>query len=72
MASKFTKAQKKEIAEMWAAGLLIQCGGDSFDSSVPEKDVDDILFQVNKIAIKLAKDRKQYYSLAEIIKEVKK
>jgi hypothetical protein len=72
MASRLTKTQKKEIAEMWAAGLLIQCDGSSFDSSISENDADDILTHVDKIAIKLAKGRKQHYSLIEIIQQATK
>jgi hypothetical protein len=64
-----TKKQRKEIAEMWAAGLLIMCGTDSFESTVSEKDVDDILLRINVIAIKLAKGRKQHYTLKEIIQQ---
>jgi hypothetical protein len=64
-----TKKERKEIAEMWAAGLLIMCGADSFEPTVSEKDIDDILLRVNVIAIKLAKGRKQYYTLKEIIQQ---
>lgn len=65
-----TKKQHKAIAEMWASGLLIQCGGDSFDNNVPESDADAILLEVNKIAIKLKKGRVQRFTLREVIDEV--
>jgi hypothetical protein len=48
---------------------LIMCGADSFEPTVSEKDIDDILLRVNVIAIKLAKGRKQYYTLKEIIQQ---
>lgn len=71
---RLKKKQIKEIAEMWAAGLLIQCGADSFSPSdcVSESDVDKILFEVNRIAIGLAKGRRQCYTLTSIIQQALK
>lgn len=68
---KLNRKQIKQIAEMWSAGLLIQCGIDSFsdDDGIIHSDVDAIILEVNKIAIKLAKGRRQYYTLEEIIKQ---
>lgn len=68
------KWQIKEIAEMWAAGLLIQCGDDSFSESdcISDKDVEKILYEINVIAIKLAKGRKQNYTLSGIIQQTLK
>jgi hypothetical protein len=62
-----TKKQHKAIAEMWAAGLLIMCGCDSFDKSISEKDADAIVKEVDKIAVKLQKGRKQMFTLREVI-----
>lgn len=59
---------------MWAAGLLIQCGVDSFSPSdcISDSDVDKILLEVNHIAIKLAKGRRQCYTLSSIIQQALK
>jgi hypothetical protein len=65
-----TKKQHKAIAEMWAAGLLIMTGLDSFDNSINEKDADAIVKEVDKIALKLQKGRNQMYTLRETIEQI--
>jgi hypothetical protein len=62
-----TKKQHKAIAEMWAAGLLLMCGLDSFDNSISEKDADAIIKEVYKIALRLQRGRKQTFTLREVI-----
>ena len=65
-----TKKQHKAIAEMWAAGSLLQAGYDSFDKAINQYDQEGILREVDKIANKLLKGRIQKFTLPEIIKEV--
>jgi hypothetical protein len=38
-----TKKQHKAIAEMWAAGLLLQAGIDSFENNISIDDSDAIV-----------------------------
>jgi hypothetical protein len=62
-----TKKQHKAIAEMWAAGLLLMCGMDSFDNNTSDKDAEGIVKQVDKIALRLQRGRKQTFTLNEVI-----
>lgn len=65
-----TKKQHKAIAEMWATGLLLQAGIDSFENNISIDDADAIVKEVDKIARKLQNGRKQMFTLKEVIKEV--
>ncbi len=62
-----TKKQHKAIAEMWAAGLLLQTGIDSFGEDTDLKDADAIVKEVDKIALRLQKGRKQKFTLRETV-----
>jgi len=66
---KLTKKQIKEVAEMWAAGLLLQANADAFSQAwdISVNDQEKVLDQVDTIARKLMKGRKQAYTLNAVI-----
>jgi len=70
MAKRLSKKKVKQIAEIWAAGLLLQAGIDSFsqDWGVSNEHQDRVLREVDIIATRLLKGRKQQFTLNEVIK----
>jgi hypothetical protein len=64
-----TKKQHKEIAIMWSATLLDQCGTDSFDNI----DIDDacaICEEVQRLSEKMLRNRPYILTLPRIIQYV--
>lgn len=61
---------RKEIARIWAAGILLATDNTSFEEEISEDDQAKIVNEVHEIAYKLLKGRSQLHTLASILANV--
>lgn len=62
----------KKIAKEWCAGILLACDGDSFDEDVDgltSEEVDYILNEVEKIAVKINDKQVPETSVKKIVEK---
>jgi hypothetical protein len=66
---KLNKKKIKQIAKMYAASALLNFGLDAFDADFTQDE--DVLKEIENIALKILGDNPQLPTLPEIIKYVK-
>ena len=69
MSKKLNKKQIRCIAQIWAGSALLNFGLDSFDSSFTQDE--EVLQEIEKIAVKILGDNPQLPTLPAIIEHVK-